>query len=136
MIERALRTLAIVLSLVVAAGFVLFAVDDFDRASDSSRNRIIGESVATDPTPAGERERERRNGDVREAIDDANDVLLRPFASVAENDDSRWVRRGVPALLGLLVYGVLLGFLSRYTKGHGGPHLARPRGTRRQASRS
>lgn len=136
MIERALRTLAVALSLVVAGGFVLFAVDDFDRASNSSRNRIIGESVATAPTPAGERERERRNGDVREAIDDANDVLLRPFAAITENDDSRWVRRGVPALLGLLVYGLLLGFLSRYAKGHGGRRLARPTGTRRPASRS
>ena len=136
MIERALRTLAVVLSLVVAAGFVLFAVDDFSRASDSSRNRIIGESVATAPTPAGERERERRNGDVREAIDDANDVLLKPFAPLTENDDSRWMQRGVPALLGLLVYGFLLGFLSRYAKGHGGPHLERPTGIRRQASRS
>lgn len=135
MSERVLRSLAIVLSLVVAAGFVLFALDDFDRASDSSRNRVVGESVAADPTPAGERERERRNGDVREAIDDANDILLRPFAAVSENHDSRWVRRGVPALLGLLAYGFLLGFLSRYAKGHGGRRVTRPTGTRRPASR-
>lgn len=119
MLERALRSLAILLSLVVAAGFVLFALDDIDRASSSSRNRIIGESVSVDPTPRGERERERRNGGVREAIDDANDVLLKPFAAVAENDGSRWMRRGIPALLGLLVYGVLLGFLARYAKGRG-----------------
>ena len=136
MIERVLRTLAVVLSLVVAAGFVLFAVDDFGRASDSSRNRIVGEYTATAPTPAGERERERRSGDVREAIDDANDVLLRPFAAITENDDSRWMQRGIPALLGLLVYGFLLGFLSRYAKGHGVTHAVRPTGTRRQASRS
>lgn len=130
MIERALRFTAIALSLIVAAGFVLFAIDDFDRASDSSRNRVLGDPSAADPTPAGERERERRNGDVREAIDDANDVLLRPFAGVSENADSRWVRRGVPALLGLLTYGLLLGFLARYG-------TARPgvTGRRRPASR-
>lgn len=116
MLERSLRFLAIALSLIVAAGFVLFAVDDFDRASNSSRSRITGDPSATDPTPAGERERERRNGTVREAIDDANDVLLKPFAGVTEDADSRWVRRGVPALLGLLVYGLLLGFVSRYAK--------------------
>ena len=119
MIERLLRTLAIVLSLIVAAGFVLFAFDDFDRASTSSRNRITPDPTATAPTPAGERAREMRNSKGREIIDDANDVLLKPFASVSENADSRWVRRGVPTLLGLLVYGVLLGFLARYTKGRG-----------------
>jgi hypothetical protein len=118
-LERLLRTLAIVLSLIIAAGFVLFAVDDFDRASDSSRNRITQDPTATDPTPAGEREREMRNSKTREIIDDANDVLLKPFAGVSENADSRWVRRGVPAGLGLLLYGVLLGFLARYTKGRG-----------------
>lgn len=107
------------LSLIVAAGFVLFAFDDFDRASTSSRNRITQDPTATAPTPAGEREREMRNSKAREYIDDANDVLLKPFASVSENAGSRWVRRGVPTLLGLLVYGVGLGFLSRYTKGRG-----------------
>ncbi|CAA9477580.1 MAG: hypothetical protein AVDCRST_MAG67-631 [uncultured Solirubrobacteraceae bacterium] len=126
MAERLLRFLAIALSLIVACGFILFAVADIDRASDASRNRITGDPRAADPTPAGERERERRNGAVREAIDDANDVLLRPFAAVSANADSRWVRRGVPALLGLLVYGFLLGFASRYAKGRGSP-LARPR---------
>ena len=117
--ERVLRSLAIALSLIVATGFVLFAVDDFDRASDSSRSRITNSATATDPTPAGERERERRHGDARELIDDVNDVLLKPFAAVAEHDDSRWVRRGVPTLLALLAYGVLLGFLARYAKGRG-----------------
>jgi len=119
-LERLLRFLAITLSLIIAAGFILFAVDDFDRASNSSRNRITGDPAATDPTPAGEREREARNSKGREAIDDVNDVLLRPFASVSENSDSRWVRRGVPALLGLLTYGLLLGFLARFTKGRVG----------------
>lgn len=123
MLERAVRRLAILLSLVVAAGFVLFALDDVDRASSSSRDRIIGESVSVSvgPIPRGERERERerRNGAVREAVDDANDVLLKPFAAVAANDGRRWIRHGVPAVLGLLVYGVLLGFLARYAKGRG-----------------
>ncbi len=119
MLERPLRYLAICLSLIIAAGFVLFAVDDFDRASESSRSRIAGDFDATDPTPAGERERERRHGDVREAIDDANDVLLRPFASIADTADSRWVRRGVPALLGLLTYGFVLAYAARFAKGRG-----------------
>jgi hypothetical protein len=119
-LERPLRWLAIVLSLIVTAGLVLFALDDFDRASIDTRNRITG-FTATSPSPAGERERERerRHGKARELIDDANDVLLEPFASITENATSDWVRRGVPALLGLLVYGFLLGYLARYAKGRG-----------------
>ena len=118
MLERPLRILAIALSLVVAAGFTLFAIDDFDRASNESRDRITG-SEAADPTPAAERTREERNSRAREVIDDANDVLLKPFAGIVDNDPSRWVRRGVPTLLGLLVYGFLLGYLARFTRGHG-----------------
>ena len=58
---------------------------------------------------------------MREYIDDANDVLLRPFAGLVANDTSRWVQRGVPALLGLLVYGFLLSFFARYARGFGSP---------------
>jgi hypothetical protein len=117
-LERPLRIVAIVLSLLVAASFVLFAVDDFSRASAQSRDRVAGIN-APDPAPAVERTREQRNGRVRELIDDANDVLLSPFAGIVTDASSRWVRRGVPALLGLLVYGFLLGYLARYARGFG-----------------
>lgn len=119
MLERPLRYLAIALSVIVTAGFAMFALDDIDRASENSRSRIAGNYTAADPTPAGERERERRHSTAREYIDDANDVLLKPFASITENSDSRWVRRGVPSLLALLAYGFLLAFLARYTKARG-----------------
>ncbi len=118
MLERPLRYLAIVLSLFIAAGFVLFAVEDFGRASSESVARVSG-YTATSPSAAGERERERRHGTVREAIDDVNDVLLRPFAGVSAGASSRWARRGVPTLLGLLTYGLLLAFLARYSKASG-----------------
>jgi hypothetical protein len=116
-IERSLRTLAIVLSLIVAAGFSLFAIDEFNRASSAQRDELKG-FERPDPTPAGERQREQRNSTAREYIDDANDVLLKPFAGIV-NSGSRWAQRGVPTLLGLLVYGFGLGFLARYTRGWG-----------------
>jgi len=124
-LERPLRYLAIALSLIVAIGFTLFALEDIDRASAATEHRI-NNSMAASPTPAGERERERRHGDVRELIDDANDVLLSPFAGLTENSDSRWVQRGVPALLGLLVYGFGVGYLARFMTARGGtPRRAR-----------
>jgi hypothetical protein len=131
-LERPLRILAIVLSLLVAAGFTLFAIDDFGRASNESRDRIAG-NARPDPTPRAERTREERNSAPRELVDDANDLLLRPFSGLVAGDRSRWVQRGVPALLGLLVYGFGLGYLARFARGHGG---ASPRDIRRQASRA
>ena len=118
MLERPLRIVAIVSSLLVVAGFMLFALDDFSRASNHSRERIAGFETA-DPTPAAEATRAERNPRGRELIDDANDVLLRPFAGVVAGASSRWVQRGVPALLALLVYGFLLGYLARYMRGRG-----------------
>ena len=125
MLERPVRYLAIALSLVIAIGFTLFALEDIDRASASSEQRIRG-YTATSPSPAGERERERRHAQPREAIDDVNDVLLSPFAGITENQTSRWERRGVPALIGLLVYGFGLGYLARFMTARGGsPRRAR-----------
>jgi hypothetical protein len=116
-IERSLRTVAIVLSLIVAAGFCMFALDEFNRASSAQRDELRGFERA-DPTPAGERQRERRHSTAREYIDDANDLLLKPFAGIVHSG-SRWAQRGVPTLLGLFVYGFGLGFLARFARGHG-----------------
>jgi hypothetical protein len=118
-LERPLRYLAITLSLIIATGFMLFALEDINRGSKSSQDRIAG-YTATSPSPAGERERERRHSQVHEMIDDVNDELLSPFAGISENATSRWARRGVPALLGLLVYGFGLGYLARFMTARGG----------------
>lgn len=127
MLERPLRYLAIALSLVIALGFTLFALEDINRASERSEQRITGGYTAATPSPAGERERERRHGQPREAIDDVNDVLLAPFAGITADNSSRWVRRGVPALIGLLVYGFGLGYVARFATAHGGPRPGRMR---------
>ena len=121
MLSRPLRYLAIALSVIIALGFTLFALADMDRASKASEHRIAGYE-ATSPTAAGERERERRHGQPREIIDDINDTLLAPFAGITENETSRWAQRGVPALIGLLVYGFGLGYLARFMTARGGPH--------------
>ena len=130
MLERPLRYLAIALSLIIAIGFTLFALEDIGRASERSEHRVAG-FTAANPSPAGERERERRHSGVREAIDDVNDVLLSPFAGITANETSRWARRGVPTLLGLLVYGFGLGYLARWMTAWGGPH---PRRVRRRTA--
>ena len=117
-----IRWTAILASVIVALGFLAFAVDELDRGSQQQQDRLADglkdldpEAAAAigapHPTPVEERAREREHGAVREAIDDANDVLLAPFAGLVESDNG-WVNHGVPSLLALLVYGLGLGTLA------------------------
>lgn len=113
-----LRFVSVVASLIVIASFVLFAVDESQTASAASSRAVAGQRAASapDPNPREEMLRERAHGRPREAIDDADDVLLRPFAWASDGSSSRWARRGVPTLLALLVYGFALAFLARMVR--------------------
>lgn len=103
---RVLRVFAIVASAVIALSFVLFAVEEVREASSHQV-----EAVA--PDPAAESARAARHTKAREAVDDANDLLLTPFAGLIGDDGNDWARRGIPALIGLLLYGLVLLYLAR-----------------------
>jgi hypothetical protein len=115
-----IRLVATALSAVVALSFVLFAIDEIDRGS-KVQQQAVGEGtgnrvdIAIDPAPTAKQEslREQEHGKVREGIDDADDVLLQPFSGVVDSDNN-WVTRGLPALVGLLVYGLGLGLLANF----------------------
>jgi hypothetical protein len=113
-----IRLAAIVMSGFVLIGFAFFAVDELDRGSKTQQQALANEldpsapeSIPIAPTPADEAAREAANSGVREVVDDVNDVLVGPFASLVDSDDV-WVARGVPTLLALLLYGLVLGFLA------------------------
>jgi hypothetical protein len=114
-----IRLAAILTSIVVLLGFAFFAVDEMDKGSKTQQSALgegtgtpaSPEVVAVAPTPGEEAARERRNGGARELIDDANDVLLAPFANLIDSDNG-WVHHGLPAALALLLYGVGLGLLA------------------------
>jgi len=118
-LERTLRIAAILCSLLVAAGWLWFAADQTRAASVQTQEEIAGQRAqqAAAPDPDQEREREAVDSKPHEAIDDANDVLLRPFATIAENNPSKWMRRSEPALIALLVYGFGLGLAARAVAG-------------------
>jgi hypothetical protein len=124
-IDGALRAIAVAASALIALSFALFAVE---QVSDASRAQ---ESAIVDPGAAQERTRASGHTRAREAVDDVNDALLRPFAGAVDGSGNQWVQRGVPALLGLLVYGFGLTFLARALKARSRrlvPHH-RPRAT-------
>ena len=112
------RLVAIVTSGIVLLGFAFFAVDEMDRGSKTQQNLLERETKGSQydpapiaPTPDQEAAREQVNGTVHEAVDDANDMLLDPFAGIVDSND-RWVTHGVPTLLALLLYGLCLGMLA------------------------
>jgi hypothetical protein len=118
-LEGLLRTVSIVASAIVLLSFALFAIDETRDASEQSAAGIAGLEATRQSDPSGrqERARERAHSRTREAIDDADDVLVAPFASIVSGSDSAWARRGVPTLIALVLYGFGLSFLARFARG-------------------
>jgi hypothetical protein len=126
-ISRLVTWVSTIAALVVVISFALFAID---QARDGSKQQIakLGQrlepsNAATnvnqaDPSPRTERAREAKHGDVREAIDDANDILVSPFSGVIDSS-SIWAQRGVPSLIAFLLFGVGLRILAAYLPGGG-----------------
>jgi hypothetical protein len=106
-----LRLVAVSASAIVIFSFLAFATEEAGNGSQGQVDKV-GEAL-DEPAPAAntERERERRHGEIRERLDDANDVLLKPFARVVDSPN-HWVQRIVPGVLALLVYGLGLGLLA------------------------
>jgi hypothetical protein len=118
-LEGLLRTVSVVAGAIVLLSFALFAIDETRDASERTTATIAGlEATRTsDPSASQERARERAHSRVRETIDDADDVLVAPFAGLVDSSSSSWVRRGVPTLIALVLYGFGLSFLARYARG-------------------
>lgn len=119
MLESTLRSLAILASAILIVSFGLFAIDETRAASDQSIAEIAGHKAAAAPGPSAAQEaaREQSHGDVRELIDDGNDLLVAPFSGVVGDSAGAWTRRGVPGLLALVAFGFGLGYLARFTQG-------------------
>jgi len=122
-----IRCVAIAISGIVVLGFVLFAVNEADKGSQTQQDKVERElghppNDLVAPNAHDEAFREAHQGKFHEAVDDANDVLLRPFVDLVDSD-SAWVNHGIPALLALLIYGFGLGMLANMLpkqRQHGG----------------
>ncbi|HEX8076115.1 MAG TPA: hypothetical protein VF545_14160 [Thermoleophilaceae bacterium] len=115
LLQTVLRWASTIASAILVLSFVLFAAEQAKGGTKQQEARIEGINQPA-PTASGERQREREHGDVREAIDDADDVLVQPFSGVVDSG-SIWAKRGVATLLALLVYGVLARILIGYLPG-------------------
>ena len=91
---------------------MLFARDQMAGASKHQQNELIAGAPANPRAvpPHHARAQPRR------FIDAAASTLTSPFHSLVQSD-SQWVVHGMPTMLALLVYGVGLGFLARFSRG-------------------
>jgi hypothetical protein len=111
--------------LLVVLGFATFAADELNSGSKQQVAKVkdgVSETKSTSVRAMTEAEREQQHGSVRETIDDANDVLLAPFDGIVSSKNA-WVEHGLPALLALLCYGVLVALIANSLpkpKAHGG----------------
>ena len=115
-----IRLMAIVATVIIVIGFACFAADELSRGSKNQQHELakqLGDPAASvtavAPTSGEEAVRERQHGRVREAVDDANDVLLGPFGGLVDSSNP-WAERGAATMLALLLYGVGLGMLANF----------------------
>lgn len=110
MLDGSIRLFAIVASVIVAFSFTLFAVDRFHSGSDKQVALVDNGRGGTTQV-----HQDSRSG-LRRHLDDAAHALDSPFNGLVSGTDSDWVRRGIPTLFALTLYGLGLGFLARYIK--------------------
>ena len=126
MIAAAVRWVSLFAVAFVSLSFLFFAVNQTSNASQNQVKAISGgsgveaESATKVPDPPKDVEqlREQENDKFHEFVDDVDDVLVSPFTGIIDSEDI-WVRRLVPLVLALLIYGL------------GGLYLARAMGLRR-----
>jgi hypothetical protein len=106
-LQTLLRWASTIACLIIVASFGLFAIDEAKGGSKQEVQRLSGarpNQPAAAPKP---------HGQPRRGIDDASNFLTRPFKNVIASG-SMWAKRGVTALLGLLLWGVVLRIVAAY----------------------
>jgi hypothetical protein len=117
-VHRALHLFSLFCCLIIVASFVLFARDQVAGASRHQQNElVVGASVpaGSGGSSPGHRVAVAKKAQPRAFIDGAAHTLTGPFDSVISSTNP-WVSHGTPAVLGLLIYGLALGFVARLAR--------------------
>jgi hypothetical protein len=112
-LSRLLATLSSVCCVLVLISFGLFAHDQMAGASQRQQTaELPGGAPAVASAPAAP----HKHAQPRRFIDGAAHTLTAPFASVIQSTNA-WVDHGIPTVLALAVYGLGLGYLTRFSRG-------------------
>jgi hypothetical protein len=110
-IYRGLKLLSFLCCALVIASFAMFARDQMAGAS-ANQQTVLASGSNTPPRTAAA----KPPAQPRRFIDSAAKSLTAPFDAVVQTNNV-WVKHGLPAVFGLLVYGLGLGYLARYSAG-------------------
>jgi hypothetical protein len=114
-INRLLTYLSIACCGLVLVSFGLFARDQMAGASAHQQTEL---AAGLPSTAAGGSSTSHAHHQPRRFIDGAANALEAPFESIVSSH-SEWVTHIFPAIFALLVYGLGLGFLARFSRGLG-----------------
>jgi hypothetical protein len=108
-ISRVLRLTAFACCALVVASFAMFARDQVAGASQHQQTALVAGAhpTAASSTPV-------KHAQPRRSIDAAAKALTSPFAAIVQSSNL-WVKHGLPTLFALLVYGLGLGYLARFS---------------------
>ena len=105
---RLLRVVSLVVCVIVAGWFLLFAVDQTKSASSHQQEVLAGQS--TEGSSA------KHEGGIRHAVDETGSALTAPFGGIVGGSHSEWGDHGIRLLAALLVYGFGVGYLARVVR--------------------
>jgi hypothetical protein len=112
-ISRAIKLASLVCCALVLLSFAFFARDQVAGASVHQQTELASGSD-TVPTPAPTPT--KPHAQPRRFIDGAAKALTAPFDAIVQSSNA-WVKHGLPAAFGLIVYGLGLGYLGRFSSG-------------------
>jgi len=111
-IARAIKLVSFACCALVVLSFTMFARDQMAGASVHQQTELSNPNgVATTPTAPTKPEAQPGR-----FINHAAKTLTSPFDAIVRSSNA-WVQHGLPAIVALLVYGLGLGYLARYSSG-------------------
>ena len=113
-ISRFFRLTAFACCALIVLSFAMFARDQVAGASAHQQTELVAGSNSTPGASAPS----KRHAQPRRFIDRAAKDLRTPFDAIVQSSNV-WVKEGLPAVFALLVYGLGLGYLARYTSVRG-----------------
>jgi hypothetical protein len=111
-IHRGLHLVSFLCCALVLASFAMFA---FDQVSGASEHQVA-QIASGAPTSPGVTPRSTHHSSLRRFIDNAAHALTSPFRSILQTS-SEWAKEIFETVCAILVYGLGLGYLTRYSRG-------------------
>ncbi|HEX9481232.1 MAG TPA: hypothetical protein VF927_03940 [Solirubrobacteraceae bacterium] len=105
---KALRAASIVICLIVATSFLLFAINQTSNASGRQQEEL-GSKAPAAQTAATTTTHE---SGFRKGLDEVSEELTSPVSGLTSSA-SEWGARGLRLIFALLVYGFALGYIAR-----------------------